>query len=121
MKLHEKIKRFREIKQWSQENVAFELGLNQSQYSRRESGMIKFNSEEIVFLAKIFEIPISELFDEYDGSLKKNSPSSEEFNYYFARTEGLIQQYELRLQEKDELIMELREKLSLIKKSKIQK
>ena len=38
MKLHEKIKSIRENKRFSQDSIAYELGLSQSQYSRRENG-----------------------------------------------------------------------------------
>ena len=54
MKLHEKVKFYRESKRISQESIAHELGLNQSQYSRRENGSIKFNSEEIALLGKLY-------------------------------------------------------------------
>ena len=62
MKLHEKVKFYRELKRFSQENIAFDLGLNQSQYSRRESGAIKFNVEEIDKLSKILDVSANELF-----------------------------------------------------------
>lgn len=42
MKIHETIKEIREDKKISQEVVAHNLRLSQSQYSRRESGEIKF-------------------------------------------------------------------------------
>ncbi len=64
MKLHEKIKIVREDKKLSQEFVAYHLGLDQSQYSRRESGEIKFLAEEIVLISKALEVKISELYGE---------------------------------------------------------
>ena len=117
MKLHEKVRRFRELNQWSQENLAYELGLNQSQYSRRENGSIKFNSEEIILLARIFKISPSLLFGEEEKD--SNSANAQVSKFAEKLSNELIQQYELRLKEKDELIAELREKIILLQKAKV--
>ena len=47
----------------SQKFIAKELGLNQSQYSRRENGSIDFSFTEILKLKKIFNVSYEELFD----------------------------------------------------------
>jgi transcriptional regulator with XRE-family HTH domain len=47
----------------SQKFIAKELGLNQSQYSRRENGSIDFSVTEILKLKKIFNVSYEELFD----------------------------------------------------------
>ena len=44
-------------------HVAFELGLNQSQYSRRENGVIKFNSDENSQLFEFLDVSPLELFN----------------------------------------------------------
>ena len=62
MKLHEKVKLLRDDKKLSQDFLAHELGLDQSQYSRREKGEIQFVPEEIKKLSKLLETTISNLF-----------------------------------------------------------
>jgi len=47
------IKEARLAKGYSQENVALDLELSQSQYSRRENGSINFSLDEIRILCKI--------------------------------------------------------------------
>ena len=115
MKLHEKVKFYRESKRISQESIAYELGLNQSQYSRRENGSIKFNSEEIALLGKLLEVNPSELFGEDSIILNNNHQQGGNFAQYIALPDELIQQYEIRLKEKDELIQLLKENIELLK------
>ena len=114
MKLHEKVKFFRETKRLSQESVAYELGLNQSQYSRRENGNIIFNSEEILLLGKVLEINPSELFSNESVIFNNHHQKGGHFGQYFAVPDELIKQYELRLKEKDETIQLLKDKIFLL-------
>lgn len=103
MCIHENIKKLREQKKISQEYVSYKLGLSQSQYSRREKGEIKFLADEIAFLSKILETPVSLFFDEHisNSPVMFNQVKLEE--YAFISTK-LVEQYEARLKEKDELI-----------------
>ena len=116
MELHEKVKFFREVKKLSQESIAFELGLNQSQYSRRESGVIKFNSQEILVLSNILEVNPSELFSDQTVVLNNKNQQGGNFAQYISLSAELMEQYEKRLQEKDELIQILKDKISLLEK-----
>ena len=52
------IKEARLAKGYSQENVAMDIGLSQSQYSRRENGSIVFSLEEIRMLCYILDLDI---------------------------------------------------------------
>ena len=115
MKLHEKVKFYRESKRISQESIAYELGLNQSQYSRRENGSIKFNSEEIALLGKLLEVNPSELFGEDSIILNNNHQQGGNFAQYIALPNELIQQFEVRIKEKDQLIQLLKENIELYK------
>lgn len=100
MKLNQKVKLIREAKKISQIYLAHELGLNQSQYSRREKGEIQFNSDEIIKLSNLLETSISSLFDE-----QQNIISYEwDYNNINSISAKLIEQYEHRLKEKDEMI-----------------
>lgn len=108
MKIHEKIREIRENKKISQASLAYELGLEQSQYSRREKGEIQFIPEEIQKLSKLLETSISNLFSEETIVFNNNDQKGGNFGQYVTMPEKLIEQYELRIQEKDELILLLR-------------
>jgi transcriptional regulator with XRE-family HTH domain len=118
MKLHEKVKYFREAKKLSQESIAIELGLNQSQYSRRENGSIKFNGEEIELLSKLLKVNPSELFGDQSVILNNKDQKGGNFAQYITLPKELIQQYELRIKEKDEVIKLLKDKIILLEKKK---
>jgi transcriptional regulator with XRE-family HTH domain len=111
MKLHEKVKTIREERKISQGFMAHELGLDQSQYSRREKGEIQFVPEEIIKLSKLLETTISNLFGEETIVFNNNDQKGGNFGQYVTIPEKLIEQYELRLKEKDELIALLKEKI----------
>jgi transcriptional regulator with XRE-family HTH domain len=115
MKIHQKVKIFRESNNLSQENMAYELGLNQSQYSRRENGIIKFDAEEIGKIAVIFCVSTDELLNDKITILDTTrSKSSVQTNLDLAKE--LLAQYEDRLKEKDLLIEILRERILFLEK-----
>jgi len=101
MEINGIVKKLREKKNFSQEYIANQLGLSQSQYCRREKGKVKFLADEIFKLSQIFEVPINLLFnvDRVPGLPENNKD---------ALSDKLIEQYEFRLKEKDDLITFLR-------------
>lgn len=108
MKLHEKVKLLREEKKLSQDYVAHELGLNQSQYSRRENGQISFIAEEISPLAALLETTIAELYGEETIIFNNHDQKGGNFGQHLNIPDKLIEQYEVRLKEKDEMIQMLK-------------
>jgi transcriptional regulator with XRE-family HTH domain len=66
MKIGHKIRRARELKNLSQENVAEGLGMSVNGYGRIERNEVDINIEKLVQLANIFEVKPEELltFDE---------------------------------------------------------
>lgn len=111
MQIHEKVKLIRESKKLSQVYLAHELGLSQSQYSRREKGEIPFVPNEIVKLSLLLETTISDLFGEEIIMLKKNNENEGKFIQNFTIYKKLIKQYEKRIIEKDELIALLKSQI----------
>lgn len=112
MKLHEKIKHVREDRKLSQEFIANELGLSQSQYSRRESGETKFIAEELIQLSKALETKIADLYGEESAVFNNNNQKGGAFGQYVTVSDKLIEQFELRIREKDEIIKSLNHRLS---------
>ncbi|POY40357.1 hypothetical protein C3L50_06840 [Flavobacterium alvei] len=100
MQLHETIKAIRDEKKLSQGYLAFELGLDQSQYSRREKGEIPFTPNEIVKISKLLESSVAYLFGEETT-----------INQTVSIDEKLIEQYELRIKEKEEIIALLKSQI----------
>lgn len=111
MKLHERVKTIREQKRYSQEHIAHELGLSQSQYSRRENGEIKFDADEILQVSKILDTKISELFGEETNFFSIHTQKGGVFGQFVTIPDKLIELYEKRLADKDEIIRILKKKL----------
>jgi transcriptional regulator with XRE-family HTH domain len=116
MKVHEKIKFHREKKGISQDNLAYRLGIEQSQYSRRENGQAKFSIDEIAKIAQILEVELGELFADQTVVFNNSNQSGGHFGQYVQVSEKLIEQYEERLKEKDMIIQLLKEQLNMLKK-----
>lgn len=116
MEIHERVKFYREAKRMSQDSVAFKLGLDQSQYSRRESGVIKFDSDEITKVCEVLDITPMELFNTESVIFNNTNQQGGNFGQYIALPEDLIKQYDLRLKEKDEMIELLKEKIKMMSK-----
>lgn len=112
MKIYDRIKQIREDKKLSQSYIANELHLDQSQYSRRENGEIAFIPDELEIISKILDTPISKLFGEETNVFNNIDQKGGNFaqHQYINIPEKLIEQYESRLKEKDELIEFLKSK-----------
>ena len=112
MQLNEKVQFYRMQRAYSQEYISELLGLEQSQYSRRETGQVQFRAQEIARLSEVLGVDISELFNDSTVVFTSNNQSGGNFGQYVALPEKLIEQYEARLREKDELIAILRAQLN---------
>ena len=114
MEVFEKVRFFREAKKMSQEIVSSVLDIEQSQYSRRESGHIPFSIAELEKLSVVFDVEISEFLKEKTIIFTSNNQSGGSFGQYVSVPDKLIEQYELRLKEKDEMIEILKDPLKNI-------
>lgn len=59
--IEEKIKNLRELKNFTQEFMAEQLGISQAAYSKIESGATKLSYSKIIDIAKIFGVQVEEL------------------------------------------------------------
>ncbi|MDO5655571.1 MAG: helix-turn-helix transcriptional regulator [Flavobacteriaceae bacterium] len=89
------------------------MGLSQSQYSRREKGKIRFVMDEVQKLSQLLETTVAELFGEETTVFSNNNQKGGVFGQYVSVPEKLIEQYEVRLKEKDDLINLLKQQLNL--------
>lgn len=109
MDIGTKIKRLREYKNISQTVLASQLGIAQNTLGLIENG----DTKKIDFLlmdkiCKIFEVDFNYFIDEvkYKQVNKPNATGYIAETQNIQQSEKLIEQYELRLKEKNELIIE---------------
>ncbi|MGR7813981.1 helix-turn-helix domain-containing protein [Lacinutrix undariae] len=100
MDLATKVKLLREDKKISQEFVSHQLGLSQSQYSRRENGEVKFVAEEIGKLAKLLEVSVSHIYGEETNSFTVHTQNGGNFGQYIQVSENLLSNMRLDLKKK---------------------
>lgn len=82
--------------------------MDQSQYSRRENGEIEFSPTEITKISVILETTIASLFGEETNLFNNNDQRGGNFGQYVYMPEKLIEQYELRIKEKEDIIFQLK-------------
>lgn len=62
--LCKKIRKLREAKQWTQEAVAYQLGISQKAYSKIENGATQLSVQRLAELANLLETTTAELLTE---------------------------------------------------------
>ncbi len=113
-----RIKKLREEKNISQEKMALELELTQSNYGRLEKDDKRLTVPKILKISEVLSVNISYLFNEQTAKVihqnNNENPSAYNVENLYQNnkeiTDRLIDQYEARLKEKDELIAILRNK-----------
>jgi len=93
--ISQRLKQLRNIKGLSQKQVANEIGVDQGQYSRLESGKVEPTLSSLQKIADVFDISLSEL-------LRDNSDLGEEINLPLLEKVKMIDQLEEK--ERDSLI-----------------
>ena len=102
------IKALRLSRGYSQENMAMDLGLSQSQYSRRENGAIEFSLEEIRKICKILDLDIHRTVINLISNPRDVLTEGE---YLRVETNNLLGEMEKLLNETQELTAKLKMKL----------
>lgn len=108
-----KLQSLRKQKGLSQEHIANKLYISQSAYARIENGESHSWANHINELCEIFEITPEELVNNESVIINHNQQGGNSTNALIVNqlSEKLIEQYEERLKEKDEIIKDLRERL----------
>ena len=77
-----KVRMMRQIKGFSQENLALELGITQSSYARLEKQDDRISITRLIQIAKILKTTVSELIDEKPQKIihQENSENAQAFN-----------------------------------------
>lgn len=58
-----RIKRFRELKNFTQEHIAEKLGISQNSYSRLENETVKISTDRLKEIAQILDVPAEYLIN----------------------------------------------------------
>ncbi|MBP6089712.1 MAG: helix-turn-helix transcriptional regulator [Crocinitomicaceae bacterium] len=126
-KLHKKIRMLRKFNELSQENIAYELGLSQSQYSRRENGVIDFSVAELLKLCKIFNVNYEEILNPSDDSNEKERLIQTKFDLsdkaaiknrqhsiidFILQALEIVVETDLEIKEKEDIINSLKSRLN---------
>lgn len=109
-----RIKKLRKQRGWSQEETSFKLNISQASYARMEKGETTSWAAHLEKISEIFEITPDELVKK-DNHLIGHQ-ENHQGHVYNADTinflsEKIVEQYEKRIEEKDELIVELRKQI----------
>lgn len=119
MQIAENLRKIRDIKGLSQENIADELGISLRQYSRWETGETSLNIEKIERVSKILEVKPLDLmtFDEknvfYQSHFKKTTNAGNIINHF---PKELKELYESQLKLLKEQNVFLKEQISFLQK-----
>ena len=104
----EVIKQLRLSKGYSQENMAMDLGLSQSQYSRRENGTIEFSLNEIRKICKILDLDLHQTIINLIGTSQDVLSENEQFK---SQTNNLLMDMEKLINETQLLTLKLKKTL----------
>lgn len=119
MSLHDSIRTIREIKQWTQEEMAEKLDMSLNAYSKIERGKTKLNFDKLEQIAQIFQINVAELIESKEkGFVCLFSENSQNNSNYYSGNEVVAlenQKLKLELQYKDEIIERLRSENEALK------
>jgi transcriptional regulator with XRE-family HTH domain len=104
-----KIRQIRELKGFSQDYLATQLGISQRAYSKLERDEIKLDWDKISAISKVFEMEPTDLVSFDDNLVFHNCTQSGKFNQFINQIpEKLIDQYEARIKSLEDEVLFLR-------------
>ena len=106
-----KLQTLRKERGFSQEHVADKLHISQSAYARIESGESHSWANHIQKICETYEITPEELVSNESIVINHNQQGGGGYIQINQLSEKLIQQYEERIKEKDEIINDLKNRL----------
>ena len=111
------IKKYRELKGFSQEYMAHQLNVNQSTYAKMENSSTKITIDKLFSVAKLLEADVSEILDLknqtiYNQDLKDNSVGHQQVENLYQENKEVYQEL---LKAKDEQIALLKEQIIFYK------
>jgi len=136
MQLFEKIKFIRQLRGWSQEEMAYRLNMSNSGYGSIERGETDVNLSRLEEIAKVFEMDLTELVNSKEGNIFhvgnhatlhnlsniNSSSSKSDFQHELEKLRLINEQQAKEIdhlkQQNADLNANLREMIELLKKQK---
>lgn len=130
MNVNEKIRTIREIRNWSQEDMAEKMNMSKNGYAKIERGETKLNLHKLEQIANIFNIDVLELIKNddknvlffmndhntnYYGSNENLTSEIDRLKLTISHKDELLKQRDLVIEQKDSEISALKEIISLLK------
>ncbi|STZ09104.1 transcriptional regulator, y4mF family [Moraxella caprae] len=89
METHEKIRLYREINQWSQEDMANQLHMSKNGYAKIEQGKTRLNTDRLKQIANVFGISVTELVSPNSIVVLGDGNSHNNINSYYGQGDTL--------------------------------
>lgn len=120
MNLNDKIRTLREIKNWSQEEMANRLAMSKSGYAKLERGESKLHINRLEQIAKIFNIDVMELINtNHVGSvlsLFSGDNSSQSIYYGSEMLQAEIEKQNLIIEHQKEMLKQKEREIDILNK-----
>lgn len=126
METHNKIRLYRELNQWSQEEMAVQLHMSKTGYAKIEQGKTRLNTDRLKQIANILGVSVTELISPSslvvfgDGNYHNNVNSyngetrltaeNEKLNLIIQHKEEIIKRQQLQIETLESLIKVLQDK-----------
>ncbi|MBB5151084.1 transcriptional regulator with XRE-family HTH domain [Histophilus somni] len=118
--MHNKIRLMREVRQWSQEEMAHKMNMSLSGYAKIERGETKLHYDKLVQIARIFNMNLADLIDIDKGVIFCMNENSDYIytNYGNMSESSLIEieKLKLTLAHKNELLIQKEKEIQSLKK-----
>lgn len=109
MSVQEKIRLARQIKGWSQEEVANKLGMSQNGYGSIERGETDVNLSRLEQLAELFGVKLTDLFELNENGVFNLALEQNQHNWHIGSCSAEFMQLKAEL-EKQQLLNEQKDK-----------
>ncbi|WP_192878526.1 helix-turn-helix domain-containing protein [Haemophilus haemolyticus] len=120
MSVNEKVRLFRELNQWSQEEMAERMNMSVAGYAKIERGETNISLHKLKQIASVLQIDLLDLVSTHDSGVilvgGENNQNHFRNNYYGNQAAELeVEKLKLELKHKDELLKQRENELEILR------
>ena len=120
MSVNEKVRLFRELNQWSQEEMAERMNMSVAGYAKIERGETNISLHKLKQIASVLQIDLLDLVSTHDSGVilvgGENNQNNFRNNYYGNQSAELeVEKLKLELKHKDELLKQRENELETLR------
>ena len=120
MSVNEKVRLFRELNQWSQEEMAERMNMSVAGYAKIERGETNISLHKLKQIASVLQIDLLDLVSTHDSGVilvgGENNQNHFRNNYYGNQVAELeVEKLKLELKHKDELLKQRENELETLR------